>query len=93
MSYTDFIKLYQDSLKVGVQLIIGAQKSSLLKTDLSIKYIKENLVTAIVAQRLYDQSIVQHKMTSREETLKVDEVYLYHDQDYQKVKISKQVVE
>ncbi|HEM4666203.1 TPA: type VII secretion protein EssC, partial [Streptococcus suis] len=93
MSYTDFIKLYQESLKVGVQLIIGAQKSSLLKTDLSIKYIKENLVTAIVAQRLYDQSIVQHKMTSREETLKVDEVYLYHDQDYQKVKISKQVVE
>nr|WP_244230729.1 type VII secretion protein EssC [Streptococcus suis] len=93
MSYTDFIKLYQESLKVGVQLIIGAQKSSLLKTDLSIKYIKENLVTAIVAQRLYDQSIVQHKMTSREETLKVDEVYLYHDQDYQKVKISKQVAE
>ncbi|HEM3649517.1 TPA: hypothetical protein U1C40_002207 [Streptococcus suis] len=50
-------------------------------------------MTAIVAQRLYDQSIVQHKMTSREETLKVDEVYLYHDQDYQKVKISKQVAE
>lgn len=49
----------------------------------------KGMVMAIVAQRLYDQSIVQDKMTSREETLKVDEVYLYPDQDYQKVKISK----
>ncbi|HFI2472949.1 TPA: hypothetical protein ACGO11_001303 [Streptococcus suis] len=39
----------------------------------------KGMVMAIVAQRLYDQSIVQDKMTSREETLKVDEVYLYHD--------------
>lgn len=88
-----FSSLYKEGPKKGIHFIFGSTKTGLFKTDINIKYVKDNLTTALIAGRLYDQSLVPSKMTSREPRLSDDEIYLYQNGESQKLKMSKQVVD
>ncbi|HEM3705963.1 TPA: NACHT domain-containing protein, partial [Streptococcus suis] len=83
----DFTVLFNEGPRYGLHFVFGSQKSSLFKTDSVIKLVKENIDTALVVQRLYDQTVLAHKETSREATLAKDEVYLYQNNQYVKTKI------
>ena len=58
-----------------------------------IKVIKENITTAVIAMRLYDQSIVEHNSNNREKKLEWDQAYIYDKGRTQKVKLIKQEIE
>ena len=62
-------------------------KATYFKGDNIVTIIKEGTPTAFIAMRLYDQSFVEHKESSREERLAKDQMYLHHKGNYQKVKI------
>lgn len=58
-----------------------------------VKYIKDNISSALIVQRLYDQAIVPHNALSKENRLAIDEAYLYHNGKTQKLKLTKQEME
>lgn len=90
ISLNNFVTLYQEGPKFGMHFIFADVKTNLAKSDPVIRYLKDNLEIALIAQRLYDQTLVTHRMTSREEALKVDEIYLCQEGQVQKLKISYQ---
>ena len=93
ISEDDFYQLYINAYKYGLHFITAGSKSVFFKVNPVIKVIKENITTAVIAMRLYDQSIVEHNSNNREKKLEWDQAYIYDKGRTQKVKLIKQEIE
>lgn len=93
ISEDDFYQLYINAYKYGLHFITAGSKSVFFKVHPVIKGIKENITTAVIAMRLYDQTIIEHNSNSREEKLDWDQAYIYDKGRAQKVKLIKQEIE
>ena len=93
ISEDDFYQLYINAYKYGLHFITAGSKSVFFKVNPVIKCIKENITTAVIAMRLYDQSIVEHNSNNREKKLEWDQAYIYDKGRAQKVKLIKQEIE
>ena len=67
--------------------MIAGTKSIYYKTDTIVQVIKEEVSTAFVAMRMYDQALIKHEEISKELQLQNDEMYLYNNEKYTKIKI------
>lgn len=83
----DFKTLYTEGYKYGLHFVIAGTKSIYYKTDTIVQVIKEEVSTAFVAMRMYDQALIKHEEISKELQLQNDEMYLYNNEKYTKIKI------
>lgn len=85
-----FKALYNEGPKLGIHFIIAGTKQNFFKVDNITRHLKNEITTALVAMRMYDQSLVDHVENSREQKLADDQLYLYNKGSYKKIKIIKQ---
>lgn len=83
----DVVSLNLHEKAHGPHGLIAGTKSIYYKTDTIVQVIKEEVPTAFVAMRMYDQALIKHEEISKELQLQNDEMYLYNNEKYTKIKI------
>ncbi|HEM2816631.1 TPA: type VII secretion protein EssC [Streptococcus suis] len=91
MTDNDFALLYEEGQRVGLHLIVVANKTYMSLSSGIQRLIKQKLDTVLIAMKMSNQSVVARSEVGREAELAIDEVYLHYQDQQIKLKITKEI--